>query len=190
MSNNISNIVFCEGDNDLLFISLALGKLNIKYKPVKYDLVLENGKNGETKIIRQYISDNKSNDVTRRRKFLVKEENGKFHSMDNFVYHLSFDFKLLLVLDWDNGKTLESLKERLQDIKDYLIKKDDYLYTTKLGQRTFFVPTSLEDQINQTMHVNFDTLTHDEKSKIMTEFIDLNVPWVQNFFITIRELSH
>jgi hypothetical protein len=189
----ISNIVFCEGDNDLLFISSILNNLNVTHRPIKHNAIFDSGKNEETKIIRQFLRDNKSHDTSKRHRFLIKEEQGKYNSMDSFIHHLPFselNLNLLLVVDWDNGKTLKDITNRLTEERNYLHKIRKCLYKTKEGQKTFFIPTSLENQILQEMKININVYSYDDKKQVMDDFVTRDLLWIQEFYSVINDIGH
>jgi hypothetical protein len=186
-------VIFCEGVHDLILISILLDQRQISWDKITYDELLDlrqkRQRDPESNKIRDFLKT-----VNGHYKFLIKEESGFPRCIDNFIYlygdKTGDQFKMLLILDsgnFESKKPLTKLKKDSVDQfhKDILDKKSENFYETKdkWKHRIFFIPLSLESQVQSLMSKNLDFDNRDELYVTLKEFVNRaqNVDWFLEF---------
>jgi len=110
-------------------------------------------------------------------KVLIKDEGGNTKCIDNFInLHEDKDERYMMILCLDsNSNNLRTLKRKTSARfnRDILDEKTENFYLTKdsMKHRIFFVPGSLEKQVQNIIRENIDGKDRDTLRIILCEFI-------------------
>lgn len=175
-------VILCEGVHDLYFFSILLDERKIKHDSVR-NKELEEIRNGETRAIKNFVNPRKGKEL----RYLIKDEGGNKHCIDNFkiLYEdKNSPFLMLLCLDGDSNNLKKLRRETCERFrKDILSQQSEYFHLTKSETKhaVFFIPDSLESQVRAITGKNIDKTDHDYVKEALQEFAvecrERNIEW-------------
>lgn len=166
-------VIFCEGIHDVIFLSILMKERKIKHQPIyKEDLSGTRERTPENNAINRFLGRK-----GKGYKVLIKDEGGNAKCIDNFI-NLYEDkderYMMILCLDSDSNN-LRTLKRKtsVRFKRDILDEKTENFYLTKdsMKHRIFFVPGSLEKQVQNITGKNIDGKDRDTLRIILSEFV-------------------
>jgi len=177
-------VIICEGLHNQLFSYFKIK--NKALNPIccsKARILRHNG--GESTIIRNFIHLVHSKAISSKKRILLKDDGDKTVCMDTFIELLKqgdIDYELVIILDADSSSIRQFQKKMQMELKQNLIKINSNSYKTKNKHKIFFIPTSLEKEIENNSGKDLHRVRNpDKKKSIIKEFIRLNQPWAQEF---------
>jgi len=142
-------------------------------------------KGGETTIIRDFSKKYSSRQLSRNERAIIKEEGNVHNAEDIFIELLKSGDQpcdIFLLIDQDKKNIKQLSKKIREEIGKNLIKITDYCYKINDNKKVFFVPNSLEDEVQKFNDKKIDHIRDKQKKlSIFREFINLNIPWVFEF---------
>jgi hypothetical protein len=171
-------VILCEGVHDLIFFSILLDQNGFNYKMIRnHELTETRERTPETNAIMHFLS-RKGKGI----RFLLKDEDGCTKCIDNFtiLYEDKDDrYQIFLCLDGDQNnlsRLRRSIQERLR--KDILVRVSDHAFHTKdpMKHHVFFIPDSLERQVQSIAGINLDAQSSDEKKREVLNRLYRKVP--------------
>ncbi len=176
-------VVLCEGQHDLIFLSLLLKRAKRKFMSKNWKQIDASG--GETVVIRDFLKPNEGSSV------LIKQDENR----DTCINHFFEPYKggeerysLKMVLDSDGGITWRNLHNQMQQEtqKDLLNKVSEYRFSLKTEEPSgiFLYPTTLTNEVLKITHKKLDNQHGvDSQKTVLKEFLDLakdnDIKWVK-----------
>jgi|GEM_PF-4689921 len=148
-------ILFCEGKNDVLFISELLSNTNINYKIFPEKLIKNKTEQGVIISFKEFYSTNYD--------IIIKEEGGKeklFESfnkiLNNFLKNtIRENYICVVIFDSDNVSFL-SYKKKKQLFKNYIIKhKESYENTVNIYAMNMNIDRNKDKDIENIYFIEF-----------------------------------
>lgn len=178
-------VVLCEGQHDLIFLSLLLKRAKRKIMSLNWDQIsaASEYRSGETVVIQKFLKPNEGSSV------LIKQDENRDTCINHFfeLYKGGDErYSLKMVLDSDGRITLRNLhKQMLQATqKDLLNKVSEYRFSLKTDEASgvFLYPTTLTNEVSKITQKKLNLQrSADSQKPVLEEFLNLakDVEWVK-----------
>jgi len=179
-------IILCEGDHDKLFTYQVLKNISIKGRCFSQEhLKVMRIRGGETTIIRDFSKQFRSKQLSRNERAIIKEEGNADNAEEIFIELLKSGDQpcdIFLLIDTDKKKIGQIRRKIFSEIGKDLLKISNCCYKINENKKIFFIPTSLEREIERVTLKKIDNTRHQDKQlAILKIFMEKQVPWVGEF---------
>ncbi|MBQ3011810.1 MAG: hypothetical protein IJD81_11520 [Oscillospiraceae bacterium] len=173
-------VVLCEGQHDLIFLSLLLGAENQSVVSKNWGQICgASDLSGESVTIKNFLRSRCT------ASYLLKQDENRntcIHQMW-IIYSYEREYPIKVVLDSDNGVTLDTLKNEMHKKmrKDLLNQESSNLFRLKKEEESgvFLYPVTLTKEVKRVTGKALDSVRGvDLQKEILQEFISNAPEWV------------